>query len=68
MTLTNQFTDGSIEQKEITDDSSKVLEETQRTYSSMKERNAAVAVAIQEAQIDMMASQFKELEELVELD
>lgn len=68
VTLINQFTDGRIEQKEINDDSSKVLEENERVYASMKERNAAVALAIQEAQIDMTASQFKELEESVELD
>lgn len=68
VTLTNQLTDGQTEQKEIMDDSCKVLEENQKMYDSMKERNAAVAIATQEAQIDMMASHFKGLEEVVELD
>ena len=66
VTLVNQFTDGTTERKEIIDDSSKVLEENERVYASMQVRNAAVAVAIQEVQHDMLAGQLKELEELYE--
>ena len=66
VTLTNQFTDGTTERKEIIDDSSKVLEENEKVYASMQVRNAAVAVAIQEAQHDMVAKQLEELEEIYE--
>lgn len=62
--LKKSFTDGMIEQKEIVDDSSKVLEETEKVYDSMQARNAAVAVALREAQYDLTASKLEENDEL----
>ena len=52
--LKNLFTDGTTESKEIIDDPSKVLEETEKVYSSMQTRNAAVDLATEEARYDMM--------------
>lgn len=66
VTLINEFTDGTTERKEIIDNSSKVLEEIHRAYASMQERNAAVAVAVQETQCDMLAQSLEELEEVYE--
>ena len=66
--LRNIFTDGTIQQQQIVDDSSKVLEENEKVYASMQARNAAVSAAVQEAQYDMMARPLREHEENDELD
>lgn len=68
VTLRNLFTDGTIEQKEIVDDSSKVLEENEKVYASMHARNTAVNIAAQEAQYDGVARPLKWHEENGELD
>lgn len=68
VTLRNLFTDGTIEQKEVIDDSSKVLEEIHRVYASMQARSTAISLANQEAQYDSLDRQLKEPEEMDELD
>ncbi len=61
--LKNLFTDGTTESKEIIDDPSKVLEETNKVYSSMQTWNAAVDLAIEEARYDIMAKQIDKHDE-----
>ena len=68
VTLTNRFTDGTVEQKEVIDDSSKVLEETHKVYASMQARTTAISVAAQQAQYDSLERQLEENEEVDELD
>lgn len=47
--LKNIFTDGTIDDKEIVDDASRVLEETDDAYTSMQAKTTSRAIAIQEA-------------------
>lgn len=68
VTLRNLLTDGTTEQKEVTNDSSKVLEEIHRVYASMQARGTAINVALQEAQYDSLYRQLEEHEEMDELD
>ncbi len=61
--LKNLFTDGTTDSKEIIDDPSKVLEETNKVHSSMQTWNAAVDLAIEEARYDFMAKQIDKHDE-----
>ena len=65
--LENHFTDGTTEQKEIVNDSSKVLEENDKVYASMHARFAAVGAAVQGAHYDMMERTLEAQEEIDEL-
>ena len=66
--LRTLFTDGATEVKEISDDSCKVLEESQKVYTSMFGRSCALLMAREKARYDLAARVLKLREESDELD
>lgn len=66
--LTNHFTDGDIEHKEIIDDPSRVLEEQDKVYIGFKNRQQAIRVAIFDHDYQTGEERLKEHHELEEED
>lgn len=61
--ITNHFTDGNIEHKDITDDPGKVLEEQDRAYHDFKQRKHALEVALLDHDYLAMEDPLKEHED-----
>ena len=62
--ISNRFTDGGKQEKEIVDDSSRVFQEVNNAYASMIERTHAVALATQDMQYEKQEKQLREQEGL----
>ncbi len=66
--LTNHFTDGNIEHKEIIDNPCSVLEEQDKLYLDFKNRKKALVFAIVDDDYESGAAEVKEYEEYEEGD